>query len=94
MDFKPGQHILIHSRTKLGTDIRAAQINSINSGMVTYGPHYGTEHLPSGQGSFDPKAIGTKPYGKFKIEIIGQGQWPPPRPFSPRPGDPGYDSMR
>lgn len=66
-DFNAGDQILITSRNMDGgEDTRAARVTAVNiggRGRVSYAGSYGRNFMPSGDGDFDPEAVGTQPFG-------------------------------
>lgn len=94
--FAIGDHLVLTYRMRRGTERRNAQVSSINyngNGLVTFsGRSDGQGSLESGQGAFDPKTVGDKPYGLVKVEKTG-GHSAPWKPFCPKPGDRAFDLM-
>lgn len=92
-NLKVGDVILITSRMKNGTEVRVATVDEVKGSLVNYsGYHKMKPHQPTGSGQLDLNKIGKKPYGIQGIEKTGKTQ-APFRPWSPKPGDPGYDSL-
>lgn len=83
-DYRVGDTIIINSRLRDRTERRIAQVVHINyrgNGMVGFAPvtsahdrqfaeEHGLQH--SGQGAFDPAKLGTKPFGKQSVALIGR----------------------
>lgn len=97
-DFRPGDLLIITERSLRGEERRAAVVTFVNyrgCGLVTYAGRSHQGLLPTGQGAFDPAKVGTTPYGfHCAIEKVGHESPREPRePWSPKPGDRGYDLM-
>ena len=72
-DFTPGDHIIITSRDRRGTErrfgrVRAVDYNSLHG--ITYEPAYRNDMVSTGQGHLKPSDIGKGPYGVQHVEII------------------------
>jgi len=97
-DFKPGDLILVHTKTKSGTDIRSAKVCCVNyngNRLVTFEGYGDKNYRPSGQGAFNPERVGTRPFGIVRVERVGYEAYKAVN-FNggyPRAGDPGYDLM-
>ena len=100
-DFKVGDILLITCRyMSLETveETRVAVVHHVNyngNGLVGYGPprHSHGKTLSCGQGSFDPKKVGSKPFG-FAVAVEKTGRRELAfQPFTPRPGNTAYDLM-
>jgi len=76
-DFKVGDVLLITETHKHHKEVRAAQVSCIDykgNGLVTIEGYWGMtdKYLPTGQGAFDPKEIGTKKFGFYsEVKKIG-----------------------
>ena len=76
-DYEVNDVLLITETHKHGKETRAAVVSCINykgNGLVTIMGYYGLydEYLPTGQGAFDPKEIGTKKFGFYsEVKKIG-----------------------
>lgn len=94
-EFKPGDRLIITSRNRQGEERRAAVVTIVNyngNGLVTYSGDYREGFLPTGSGAFDPAKVGTTPFG-FYTKVEKAGYSAPWRPWSPAPGNRGYDLM-
>lgn len=95
-DFQPGDLLIITSRSKAGEERRAAIVTIVNynnnNGLVAFAGRSAPGLLPTGQGAFDPAKVGTTPYG-LTVAVEKVGHQKPVKPWSPRPGDRGYDLM-
>lgn len=94
-DFQPGDLLIITSRSKAGEERRAAIVTNVNyhnNGLVAFAGRSAPGLLPTGHGAFDPAKVGTTPYG-FHCAVEKVGHESPREPWSPKPGDRGYDLM-
>ena len=74
-DFRLGDKIIITSKMKHGIERRGAEVRHIDHGgygLVGYRGRQIGDHPQAGQGSFDPKKVGSHPYGKQHIEIVSR----------------------
>lgn len=96
-DFKIGDIIVITSKMRYGTQQRCAQVTNLNYnnlGLVQLGPCKYKGFTPHGYGSFNPADVGSKQFGKQKIEFVGRVKIRSIASFhGPYPGNPGYDLM-
>jgi len=103
-DFEVRDLLIVTSRHKHRGEIveerRAAIVTAVDYnglGCITFIPAYRLASkegiLTSGSGSFKAEEVGTKPFGKIKVEIVGKGSLPMDGHWSPRPGNVGYDLM-
>jgi hypothetical protein len=92
--FKVGDVILIHTKYRNITEVRAGHIRSLKNGLFGYTGTFLTDFHPTGQGAFTVESIGAKPFGLQRVEVINHipmaGIY---ATCSPRPGDTGYDLM-
>jgi len=96
-NYKPGDILLITTRTRNGEEKRGAIVTVINyggNGLVTFTGHHIEGMMETGSGAFDPATVGTKPFGFYcAVEKVGHvAPWT--NSFhQPRPGDRSYDCM-
>ena len=74
-DFTPGDHIIITSRDRRGTERRFGKVRSVDyneraSRGITFMPAHRDDMLSTGQGHLTPDEIGKGPYGIQHVEII------------------------
>jgi hypothetical protein len=92
--YKIGDIVLLHTKYRHETEVRAAQIRSIRNGLFGFTGTFQTDFHPSGQGAFTIEQIGAKPFGLQRVEFLCKGALPNLyATCSPRPGDTAYDLM-
>lgn len=76
-DFKLGDVLIITTKMRHGTERRCAVVSDLNYnglGLVQHQPCRFAGLLHSGYGSWDPADVGSKPFGKQKVEIVGSAK--------------------
>ena len=92
--YKIADIVLMHTKYRHQTEVRAAQIRSIENDLIGFTGTFHTEFTPSGTGAFRVKDIGAKPFGLHRVEFHSKGALPNLyATCSPKPGDRSYDLM-
>ncbi len=94
-EFAVGDIIETTTRTNRGDELRTGIVTTTTHlpGQVNYIGHTVDHRLATGSGAFCPAKLGSKPFGVVAVRVIGKGPNPNRRPWQPKPGDSGYDSM-